>query len=783
MNNLEKYLDRVIEQKPASFDGAPVYSPAEERGSDMPPEAEGEATSNLGAGLLRRWYIIAITFVLMCGAGIPAIWYMVEPVHTATGAIRVAPILPNVLTGESDRGDISYESFMFTQAEMIASTRVIQRVADDFADKDLSFLRGESTRAYGKLTRLLRRLLKRPQSRPDAVTLLRKAVVDGVITVMPPRRGELIYVSMSSTKPDEAEQIVDSFIRNYMAVEVQESAEGQNRTLKSLEEEKRVRAEKLRAHHQRIQALAQEFGTTALTPRQDMMLQRVGARLTELARLEARRINLETQVQVLKEGEEDAISADESLRMQSQYVNSDATVQELTRNVVRMEEDLILAKHTLASGNPAIEQKQELLDTFKKRLEEKREEAAERFRELRAEETASTRAASLRTAQAELEFVKEYEKRLQQTIDEEDFATTEIGRKQLNIQDVQFDQRLDQEVYDQLTRRIDELKMELKRPARIEVAYWADMGPVYDKRMKLCGALVFGALACGVVLALVRNRADNSLWTPEDVTKQIGIRVVGTTSTSQNVKPARFLEQIAGDYQTIRANLGLLDGGGTPRKLAVTSPGMQEGKTTFAVNLATSLARSGKKVLLVDGDIRKPDIAQMLKLPKGAKGLQEVLAGGDIEEYVCSVASSGLDVLVPNARDVADAYERLVSPNAAKQIDKLSQRYDHVVIDTPPVLAFPDALVWGKITGSVILVSFAGQTTVPDLRDAKDRFAQIRVRVLGTVLSNVRSDHSYHRYGYDYYARSAQPVRATRRGAAKLLLSVHGQKDDASAGT
>jgi tyrosine-protein kinase Etk/Wzc len=125
----------------------------------------------------------------------------------------------------------------------------------------------------------------------------------------------------------------------------------------------------------------------------------------------------------------------------------------------------------------------------------------------------------------------------------------------------------------------------------------------------------------------------------------------------------------------------------------------------------------------------------------------------------------------------------LVSANAAQQIDKLGQRYDHVVIDTPPVLAFPDALVWGRITGAVILVSFAGQTTVPDLKDAKERFAQIHVRVLGTVLSNVRADQSYHRYGYNYYTRGTQPVSATRRGATKLLLSVHGQKDDSSAGS
>ncbi|UCG59804.1 MAG: hypothetical protein JSU70_09840, partial [Phycisphaerales bacterium] len=412
MNNLEKYLDRVIEQKPASLEGAPVYSAVPDEASEISLDAESEATPSLAAGIFRRWYIVLLTFVLMCGVGIPAIWFLVEPVHTVTGAIRVAPILPNVLTGDLERGEISnYESFMFTQAEMITSIRVVQRVADDFTDRNLSFFRGESVGVAGKLKRLLRR----PDTNTDPVTLIRRAVFDRVITVAPTRRTEFIHVSMKSTKPSEAEQIVNSFIRNYMAVEVANSSEGQDRTLQSLEEEKAVRASKLQDHHKKIQELAQEFGTTALTPRQDMMLQRVGTRLSELARLEARRINLETQIQLLQQGQEEVISPEESLRLQSEYVNSDATVQELTRNVVRMEEDLIVAKYLLAPGNSALKQKQELLDIFQKRLEDKRTEAASRFREIRAEETGRNRKAMLASAQTEVAFIKTYEKRLQQT--------------------------------------------------------------------------------------------------------------------------------------------------------------------------------------------------------------------------------------------------------------------------------------------------------------------------------------------------------------------------------
>lgn len=102
-------------------------------------------------------------------------------------------------------------------------------------------------------------------------------------------------------------------------------------------------------------------------------------------------------------------------------------------------------------------------------------------------------------------------------------------------------------------------------------------------------------LACGLFGAILRDKADLSLHTPDDVFRHIGIRIIGTTTSPRTVEQALWSRQIAEDYQTIRANLGLLDDGGMPKKLVITSPGPRDGKTTFAVNLATSLSRSGKK--------------------------------------------------------------------------------------------------------------------------------------------------------------------------------------------
>ena len=332
--------------------------------------------------------------------------------------------------------------------------------------------------------------------------------------------------------------------------------------------------------------------------------------------------------------------------------------------------------------------------------------------------------------------------------------TVALGRKQLVIKDQQEQFALTEEMYDTVRRRIQEFEVERKRPAQISVAYTAASMLSKDQRFKLVIANLFGGGMLGLMLALMLDRTYRKINNPEDITKRIGIRLIGTTVNSHKIDKALLQERITDDFQTIRANLGLFGDEKIPHTIAITSANAREGKTTFAINLATSMAKAGTRVLLIDGDMRKPEIGMILNHQGDYSSVRKVLLGYcSLGEAVWSIPSTGLDILCSDQSDSWDCFEILTRQETMRCFQSISAKYDNVIVDTPPLLAVPDAMLWAKMVNAVVLTSFAGQTSEQDLQKALERIRQIDVRLLGVVVNNVSAKSSYN-YGYNYeYSR------------------------------
>jgi capsular exopolysaccharide synthesis family protein len=733
------------------------------------PVVQVDTLENLITPVLRRWHIVLITFLSICAVGLPAIWLFGKSLYESTAAIRIAPIIPSILFGDKNSEGVipMYDNFKNTQADLITSEQVLQRVADDLADKNLTILgtagdTGIKNKPTGK-------------QNPAIVAAIKELVLTGDLYVTPDRKSELIKVSMKGTNPKEMGQIVDAFVRSYMGIVVDEETKGGDQSLTILENEARTLSGKLEKQQQVINQMAQEYGTSALDEYHQMMFQRVATLQTELTKAETRKITLQAQVELIQDTKNRNIEPEKLIKIRQDFLNADVMLQNLTVNIAQMEQALIVAKQTLAPTNPELKQKADLLDMLKQRLDQRRQEVDKSFDEM----LVNNDKYQLGNAKVELKQTETYEKYLRELLAKEDNETIELGRKQLAIKDSERQLKMTEELYDKVRQRIQELGMERKRPARISVAYYANTLPVQSKRIKYTFALIFGSFGCGTLLAFLRAKADKSLYTPVDITKRIDVRVIGTTTRMNHPDVLRLPNQIADDYQTIRANLGLLNEGEIPKKLVITSSAIREGKTTFAVNFSTSLARSGKKVLLIDGDLRKSDIRELMSLPKGSGGLKDFLLGKKrFEDVVCSVPLAGFDVLTADSDYRSDdVLELLSQPHVRGCINVISEKYDHVIIDSPPVLAFPDALLWAKMADGVILTSFAGRTEEKDVKETLDRLAQVNIKVLGVVLNSVNINYSYNRYGYNYYAGGTGHRRKSHKAA--LLLTTK-EQDKAS---
>ena len=205
--------------------------------------------------------------------------------------------------------------------------------------------------------------------------------------------------------------------------------------------------------------------------------------------------------------------------------------------------------------------------------------------------------------------------------------------------------------------------------------------------------------------------------------------------------------QVAEAYRTLRTNIHF--SASNLKTMIVTSAEPGEGKTTTISNLAIVFAQSGKKVLLLDGDLRKPSVHRVFRL-YNTTGLSDLLLGqiDDAKEVIQRIDEVGVDV-IPAGKNPDTPTELISSPRMRELLDWLTMRYDLVLIDTPPLLPVTDSQVFSTFVDGVLLVIRSGKARREHVKKAKSLLDHVGAKVIGVVLNGKkrgREDKAYYEY-------------------------------------
>lgn len=364
------------------------------------------------------------------------------------------------------------------------------------------------------------------------------------------------------------------------------------------------------------------------------------------------------------------------------------------------------------------------------------------------------------------------ERRLAATISQYDAELKRLPAEDLDLLDLLRKSKVNEQLYDFFLKKREEARISVATEvgdARILDRALLPRVPILPntRRRLLMGGIL--GLCLGLGLAFVRERLDHSVRSIEDLETRVGLPVFGSIPAIA-ASQAEGWRSVGGGkvfplftriehrspafeaYRSLRTTIQFAVPEVRTKCFLLTSPGAGEGKTVTAANLAVALARKGARILLVDADLRKPILHRIFRFPQ-EPGLSDLLARQvEWQDRVRPTEVENLELL-PSGAIPSNPSDILESDRTKLLLQELGRHYDMVLIDSPPALPIPDAVVLSSMVDGVFLVARAGITTPEALLRSRAVLEAVNARVLGTILNAVRHEDERYSY-YSYYSYS-----------------------------
>lgn len=702
-----------------------VLAPLGQQGQQSPyggaadPLAGGIDYRRVWHAFRRRWLpatALALTLGTLAGA---LTWLFLPKGFEAVAWLRVRDKSGMFAGGGRDNAE--YEAYRKTQVQLIKSPFVLT-----------SALRRPGIANLATLT-----------AEDDPVGYLMRN-----IQVSAPMESEVVQIRMRGEDAKEVTQIVNAVTQSYIIDVVnKEKSERLNRR-DTLERKYKENMAEVRSNLDTYHNLAKSLGTTdsaEVITQRSLLLDHLGTLRAQLNQSQRDLTLIDAELAIMDAKDRGEISLEQSVPEETvdAMLLRDPQFSELRDRLSAIEESMAYqAERSARGGNdPAVKRLDAMREAMTRRLEERKEELRPQIVAQIAMDSTNRRTGAAAESPVVLRMRREIlARQLEQTSKDFDRVATEVkALGAANADLMSRKQEIEQmmKVTDQMGVQLNATEIDVNMPNRVELIEEASVPEGSDELFRtMLTALAAGAgLVLGAGSIVLFEYLRDRVSTPEEVSQRVGLRVIGTVPRISRSQKRPNDGHVAECVDGIRAVVSQT-GREAPKVILVTSAIEHEGKTTFAAQLAASLARSGKRTLLLDGDLRHPNVHLALGLDLRA-GLPELLRGEiGSDEAVQPTAIDGLFTVTGGACDYA-AITALSRPETAAVIKQFRDSFDEVIIDAGPVLAFADVLLLGQLSDIAIVVTMRDVSRVPQVTSAVDRLRSVGIRVLGTVVNGV----------------------------------------------
>jgi capsular exopolysaccharide synthesis family protein len=698
--------------------------PQPPRDFGAPPGLSGSPDArNLLQALRRRWMSAVALGGTLAGITAIAVWFLMAPEPTAFAQFRVSSVQPNI-TGDNPANQIAFPTYMKTLAAQLKSRPVIMKALE----------RDE-----------VKRLNLEAQYTDPALYLEEKLKTEFQ------EGNEMLTLQLSGGEPSDALTIVKAIKAAFMDQVVYSDQRAKTQRLAELENIYNETNDGLKTKTANLERLAKQTGTSvkeALTQQQLQLLenlrsakdQRNAVRI-DLLKTKANLAALDARVAVMQDLPVSEAEVEAKLKADTEASATRVTIAKLK------EVDQHFRDNHVDPTWPTWVAAQRKLKALNEEINERKESIRAELKNQRDSQNNNDIKLTRAGYQKAIEELEKEEKKLDVVVAGLAQEADRIGNTNNEMEFLRGDIRNDTAMRDNIATQLNRLKMDLHSPPRIAVYQDAELQKKDIRKQVLAtvAAPIVVWLAVCMCLAWLEYR-QRKIHTAGEVASGLGIRVVGAIPRLPNLER----QLIGGDadvdghtaLESIDAIRTLLlhdaASQGT-RVVMVTSAVEGEGKTTLAAHLAGSLARAGRKTLLVDADLRQPAVHQLFELPL-QPGFSEVLLGEvEVVDSVQATTLDGLSVITAGQWD-REVILSLARDGVEGIFERLREEFDFIIVDSHPVLSATDSLLVGQQADAVLLSVMRQLSQMPRVYGAAQRLTALKIRVLGAVVNGADAE-------------------------------------------